>query len=85
MTASASSPCPMSSLESTARRASFRLPVMQSVLVHVDARALAMAGAIYNVSRARLPVIMIAGTSPVTEEEELPEFRNVRSILLASV
>ncbi|KAF5646123.1 acetolactate synthase [Fusarium tjaetaba] len=49
---------------------------MQAVLVHVDAGTLAMAGAIHNVSRARIPVIMIAGTSPVTEEGELTGTRN---------
>lgn len=51
---------------------------MQAVLVHVDAGTLAMAGAIHNVSRARIPVVMIAGTSPVTEEGELSGSRNVR-------
>ncbi|KAK5168696.1 uncharacterized protein LTR77_006005 [Saxophila tyrrhenica] len=49
---------------------------MQAVLVHVDAGTLAMAGAIHNVSRARIPVVMIAGTSPVTEEGELTGSRN---------
>ncbi|KAH8889270.1 thiamine diphosphate-binding protein [Thozetella sp. PMI_491] len=49
---------------------------MQAILVHVDAGTLAMAGAIHNVSRARIPVIMIAGTSPVTEEGELRGTRN---------
>ncbi|KAM6529317.1 hypothetical protein FALCPG4_007456 [Fusarium falciforme] len=49
---------------------------MQAILVHVDAGTLAMGGAIHNVSRARIPVIMIAGTSPVTEENELVGSRN---------
>jgi acetolactate synthase-1/2/3 large subunit len=52
---------------------------MQAILVHVDAGTLAMAGAIHNVARARIPVIMIAGTSPVTEEGELAGSRNVRT------
>jgi|SRR5687767_12082154 acetolactate synthase-1/2/3 large subunit len=52
---------------------------MQAVLVHVDAGTLAMAGAIHNVSRARIPVVMIAGTSPITEEGELIGTRNVGS------
>lgn len=49
---------------------------MQAILVHVDAGTLAMGGAIHNVSRARIPVIMIAGTSPVTDEGELVGTRN---------
>ncbi|CAH0033312.1 unnamed protein product [Clonostachys rhizophaga] len=49
---------------------------MQAILVHVDAGTLAMGGAIHNVSRARIPVIMIAGTSPITEEGELIGSRN---------
>jgi acetolactate synthase-1/2/3 large subunit len=50
---------------------------MQAILVHVDAGTLAMAGAIHNVARARIPVVMIAGTSPVTEENEMAGSRNV--------
>lgn len=50
---------------------------MQAVLVHVDAGTLAMAGAIHNVSRARIPVLMIAGTSPITDENEMVGGRNV--------
>ncbi|CAK7204957.1 hypothetical protein SEUCBS139899_007719 [Sporothrix eucalyptigena] len=49
---------------------------MQAILVHVDAGTQAMGGAIHNVSRARIPVIMLAGTSPVTEEGELVGTRN---------
>ncbi|PCH01395.1 Thiamine pyrophosphate enzyme, C-terminal TPP-binding [Penicillium occitanis (nom. inval.)] len=49
---------------------------MQAMLVHVDAGTLAMAGAIHNVSRARIPVIMMAGTSPITEEGEMRGTRN---------
>jgi acetolactate synthase-1/2/3 large subunit len=52
---------------------------MQAILVHVDAGTLAMAGAIHNAARARIPVVMIAGTSPVTEEGEMAGSRNVRS------
>lgn len=51
---------------------------MQAILVHVDAGTLAMGGGIHNVSRARIPVIMLAGTSPITEEGELTGTRNVR-------
>lgn len=50
---------------------------MQAILVHVDAGTLAMAGAIHNVARARIPVVMIAGTSPITEENEMAGSRNV--------
>ena len=50
---------------------------MQAMLVHVDAGTLAMAGAVHNVSRARIPVLMIAGTSPITEENEMRGSRNV--------
>lgn len=50
---------------------------MQAIIVHVDAGTLAMAGALHNVSRARIPVIMIAGTSPITDENELVGTRNV--------
>ncbi|KAI7972963.1 hypothetical protein EIK77_001537 [Talaromyces pinophilus] len=50
---------------------------MQAMLVHVDAGTLAMAGAIHNVSRARIPVIMMAGTSPITEEGEMRGTRNI--------
>lgn len=54
---------------------------MQAILVHVDAGTLAMAGAIHNVSRARIPVLMITGTSPVTEENELAGSRNASEAL----
>jgi len=50
---------------------------MQAILVHVDCGTLAMAGAIHNVARARIPVLMIAGTSPVTDENEMAGGRNV--------
>lgn len=54
---------------------------MQAMLVHVDAGTLALAGAIHNVSRARIPVLMIAGTSPITEENEMRGSRNVNLLL----
>lgn len=50
---------------------------MQAIIVHVDAGTLNMGGAIHNVSRARIPVLMVAGTSPITEENELRGGRNV--------
>jgi acetolactate synthase I/II/III large subunit len=49
---------------------------MQAIIVHVDAGTLAMAGAIHNAARARVPVLMIAGTSPVTDEHEMVGGRN---------
>ncbi|KAK0101674.1 hypothetical protein ONS95_006831 [Cadophora gregata] len=49
---------------------------MQAFLVHVDAGTLNMAGAIHNVARARIPVLVLAGTSPVTDEGEMVGSRN---------
>ncbi|KIX09360.1 uncharacterized protein Z518_00439 [Rhinocladiella mackenziei CBS 650.93] len=49
---------------------------MQAILVHVDAGTLSMGGAIHNVSRARIPVLMLAGTSPITDEGEAVGSRN---------
>jgi len=57
---------------------------MQAMIVHVDAGTLNMGGAIHNVSRARTPVILLAGTSPVTDEGEMVGSRNVRLMLLIS-
>lgn len=34
-------------------------------------------GAIHNVSRSRVPVVIIAGTSPITDEGEMRGGRNV--------
>lgn len=47
-----------------------------AVLVHVDCGTLGMAGAIHNVSKGRVPVVILAGTSPVTQEGELRGSRN---------
>ena len=57
---------------------------MQAVLIHVDAGTLALAGAVHNVSRARIPVLMIAGTSPITEEGELRGSRNVSAVIISN-
>jgi acetolactate synthase-1/2/3 large subunit len=38
----------------------------QAVLVHVDVGTLNVGGAIHNINRARLPVLLIAGLAPVT-------------------
>ncbi|MEP6963683.1 MAG: thiamine pyrophosphate-requiring protein, partial [Acidobacteriota bacterium] len=48
----------------------------QAVLIHVDCGTQALAGAIHNVSRCRVPVIILAGASPYTQEGELSGSRN---------
>jgi acetolactate synthase-1/2/3 large subunit len=48
----------------------------QAVLVHVDCGTQAMAGAIHNVAKCRVPVLIFAGASPYTQEGELPGGRN---------
>lgn len=47
-----------------------------AVLVHVECGTQGLAGAIHNVSKGRIPVLILAGTVPVTEEGELPGSRN---------
>ncbi|MEX0852609.1 MAG: thiamine pyrophosphate-binding protein, partial [Bauldia sp.] len=48
----------------------------QAVLVHVDCGTQALAGALHNVARARVPVFIFAGLSPLTQEGELTGGRN---------
>jgi acetolactate synthase I/II/III large subunit len=48
----------------------------QAVLVHVECGTQAMAGAIHNASRCRIPVLIFAGASPYTQEGELRGSRN---------
>jgi acetolactate synthase-1/2/3 large subunit len=48
----------------------------QAVLVHVDCGTQAMAGAIHNVAKCRVPVLIFAGASPYTQEGELKGGRN---------
>ncbi len=48
----------------------------QAVLVHVECGTQAMAGAIHNVARCRIPVLIFAGASPYTQEGELRGSRN---------
>jgi acetolactate synthase I/II/III large subunit len=48
----------------------------QAVLIHVDCGTQALAGAIHNVSKCRVPVLILAGASPYTQEGELPGTRN---------
>ncbi|KZT43232.1 Thiamin diphosphate-binding protein [Sistotremastrum suecicum HHB10207 ss-3] len=47
-----------------------------AVLVHVDVGTQALAGAIHNVSRGRIPVLIYAGASPFTTQGELKGSRN---------
>lgn len=48
----------------------------QAVLVHVDCGTQALAGAVHNAARARVPVLIFAGLSPATQEGELRGSRN---------
>lgn len=48
----------------------------QVVIVHVDCGTQALAGAIHNVSKARIPVLIFAGASPYTQDGELKGSRN---------
>jgi acetolactate synthase-1/2/3 large subunit len=48
----------------------------QAVLVHVECGTQALAGAVHNVAKARIPVLIFAGASPVTQEGELKGSRN---------
>ncbi len=48
----------------------------QGVLVHVDCGTQALAGAIHNAAKARVPVLIFAGSSPATQEGELRGSRN---------
>ena len=48
----------------------------QAVLVHVECGTQALAGAVHNIARARMPVLILAGASPFTQEGELPGSRN---------
>ncbi len=48
----------------------------QAVLIHVDCGTQALAGAIHNAARCRVPVLILAGASPYTQEGELKGSRN---------
>ena len=48
----------------------------QCVMVHVDVGTQNLGGAIHNVFRARVPVLIFAGETPYTMEGELPGTRN---------
>ena len=48
----------------------------QAVVVHVECGTQALAGAVHNASRGRVPVLIYAGQSPYTQEGELLGSRN---------
>jgi acetolactate synthase-1/2/3 large subunit len=48
----------------------------QAVLVHVECGTQALAGAVHNAARGRIPVLIFAGASPFTQEGELLGSRN---------
>lgn len=48
----------------------------QAVLVHVECGTQALGGAIHNAAKGRIPVLILAGASPFTQEGELPGSRN---------
>ncbi|KAG8214858.1 thiamine pyrophosphate enzyme [Butyriboletus roseoflavus] len=47
-----------------------------AVIVHVDVGTQALAGAVHNADRGRVPILIYAGASPLTSEGELPGSRN---------
>lgn len=48
----------------------------QAVLVHVECGTQALAGAIHNAAKARVPMMIFAGASPFTQDGELKGSRN---------
>jgi acetolactate synthase-1/2/3 large subunit len=48
----------------------------QAVLVHVECGTQSLAGAVHNAAKGRVPVLVLAGTSPATQEGELRGSRN---------
>jgi len=48
----------------------------QAVLIHVECGTQALGGAVHNAARCRIPVLIFAGASPVTQEGELRGGRN---------
>jgi acetolactate synthase I/II/III large subunit len=48
----------------------------QAVIVHTDCGTQNLGGAIHNASRGRVPVLIFAGLSPMTQEGELPGSRS---------
>ena len=48
----------------------------QAVFVHVECGTQSLAGAVHNAAKGRAPVLIFAGSSPVTQEGELRGSRN---------
>src|SRR5581483_1354676 len=48
----------------------------QAVLVHVDCGTLSLGGAIHNAAKGRVPVLIFAGESPLTQNGEMRGSRN---------
>jgi acetolactate synthase-1/2/3 large subunit len=48
----------------------------QAVLVHTDCGTQNLGGAVHNAARGRVPVLILAGLSPMTDQGELPGSRN---------
>ena len=48
----------------------------QAVLVHVDVGTQSLGGAVHNAAKGRVPVLLFAGISPITQEGELLGSRN---------
>jgi len=48
----------------------------QAVFVHVECGTQALAGAVHNAAKGRIPMFVFAGASPVTQEGELKGSRN---------
>lgn len=48
----------------------------QAVIVHVECGTQALAGAVHNAAKARVPVLIFAGSSPFTQQGEMVGSRN---------
>ena len=48
----------------------------QAVVVHVECGTQALAGAVHNAAKGRVPVLVFAGMSPATQEGEVRGSRN---------
>jgi acetolactate synthase-1/2/3 large subunit len=48
----------------------------QAVIIHVECGTQALAGAVHNVAKGRVPVLIFAGSSPFTQEGEMVGSRN---------
>ena len=48
----------------------------QAVVVHVECGTQSLAGAVHNVAKGRIPVLIYAGSSPFTQHGELKGSRN---------